>query len=250
MNITLTGGSGTLGSHLAPAFAAAGHTVTILDKHPPSTLPTGCDYHNIDLRAPDATRNATHHTDVIIHTAAGITHTDAPLPAIYEHNLLPTYHVLEAAREHHTSRVVLASSHHTIGFTPTDQTITSTDTAPNPDSIYGVGKITDEALASLYAHKHHLDIAAIRIGSLRTTPTKARHAATWLSPRDAITLFTAAATKPLPHPFTLLYGTSDNTPRWWPHDHWTDLDYHPHDNATSHPLPPLTDHWHGGPYTA
>ena len=183
---------------------------------------------------------------MLIHLA-GITE-EAPFPEVCEHNILGTYHVLEAARRNHIPRVVLASSHHTIGFTPTDQQVTTTS-AIAPDSFYAVSKITGEALGSLYAHKHHLTVVAVRIGSVHPTPTEPRHSATWLSPRDGVTLLRAAATQPLTQPFLIVYGTSDNPQRWWPREGWDQLGYHPTDRADDHPLPaPITDRWHGGTY--
>lgn len=145
---------------------------------------------------------------------------------------------------------MLASSYHAVGFTPVGHTVSNTETSPRPDSVYGVGKVAGEALGSLYAHKHHLSVVAIRVGSFRLAPTEPRHAATWLSPRDGCDLFHTAATQPLPHPFTLVYGTSDNPVRWWPRDHWRALDYQPRDSADDHLAEAITDAWHGGSYAA
>lgn len=194
-------------THLIPVLAACGHTVRVLDHHPPAEQRAGTETWQIDLRKSPATVEATAGADVVIHLA-GIT-WDVPLSEVYEHNLLPTWHVFEAARRNQIPRVVLASSHHVVG-----RTVASTDTAPVPDSLYGIGKVAGEALGSLYPHKHHIEVVAIRIGSFRTVPTEPRHTATWLSPRDGIALFHAAATRPLPHPFILVYGTSDNALRW------------------------------------
>lgn len=246
MILAVTGGAGAIGAHLVPALAAHGHTVRVLDQHRPSTTGAGIEVWPLDLRDGQATLAATAGADVVIHLA-GIT-DDAPLPEIYEHNLLPAWHVLEAARCHRIPRVVLASSHHVVGFTPVGQTIASTDTAPVPDSVYGVSKTAIEALGSLYVHKHGLEVAAIRIGSMRPVPSEPRHAATWLSPRDATALLHAAATRALPTPFTVVYGTSDNPLCWWPRSGWSELGYHPQDSAQHHQ--PVTDHWHGGTYAS
>jgi uronate dehydrogenase len=86
-------------------------------------------------------------------------------------------------------------------------------------------------------------VVAVRIGSVRPTPTEPRHSATWLSPRDGITLLRAAATQPLTQPFLTVYGTSDNPQHWWPREGWDQLSYHPTDRADDHPVPgPITSH--------
>jgi uronate dehydrogenase len=246
VTVVITGAAGTIGTALAAALTDEAIPIRLLDIRPHHHAPANTQTLRVDLRDLPATIKATVGASVLIHLA-GITE-EAPFPEICEHNILGTYHVLEAARRHHIPRVVLASSHHTIGFTPISHQITTTS-ATAPDSFYAVSKITGEALGSLYAHKHHLTVVAIRIGSVRPTPTEPRHTATWLSPRDSVTLLRSAATQPLTQPFLTVYGTSDNPWRWWPRDGWDQLDYHPTDRADDHPtLGPLTDHWHGGTY--
>ncbi|MGH3937782.1 MAG: NAD-dependent epimerase/dehydratase family protein [Pseudonocardiaceae bacterium] len=246
MLVTITGGSGTIGTALAIALAADHTPVRSLDLRPPSPPLQGVDFVRIDLPDLSATVDATRGSSVLIHLAA-IT-TNAAFPEVCEHNITATYHVLEAARRNHISRVVLASSHHTIGLTPIGERVTS-KTPNRPDSCYAVSKITGEALGSLYAHKHSLTIIALRIGSFHPVPTEPRHAATWLSVRDGVTLLRAAATAPIPERFLTVYGTSDNPQRWWPRDGWDQLGYHPTDTAAAHELPtPITDRWHGGSY--
>ena len=246
MTVIITGAAGTIGNALATALTTEAIPLRLLDIRPHHHVPASAQAQRVDLRDLTATIEATAGGSVVIHLA-GITE-EAPFPEVCEHNILGTYHVLEAARRNHIPRVVLASSHHTIGFTPTDQQV-STTSAIAPDSFYAVSKITGEALGSLYAHKHHLTVVAVRIGSVRPTPTEPRHSATWLSPRDGVTLLRAAATQPLTQPFLIVYGTSDNPQRWWPREGWDQLGYHPTDRADDHPLPaPITDRWHGGTY--
>lgn len=246
MTVVITGGAGTVGNALAAALTAEGIPVRLLDIRPQNQVADSAQAQQVDLRDLTATVEATTGGSVLIHLA-GITE-EAAFPEICENNIVGTYHVLEAARRNHIPRVVFASSHHTIGFTPVGQQITTTSAAA-PDSFYAVSKITGEALGSLYAHKHGLTVVAVRIGSFRPTPTEPRHSTTWLSPRDGVTLLRAAATRPLAQPFLIVYGTSDNSQRWWPRDGWDQLGYHPADRADDHAIPaPITDRWHGGTY--
>lgn len=123
------------------------------------------------------------------------------------------------------------------------------DTNPAPDTFYAVSKLAGEHLGYLYAHKHNLEVVAVRIGSFREQPTEPRHRHTWLSPRDGAALLRSAATAPLANPYTLVYGTSANNARWWPDAGWDDIGYQPRDNASDHPdLGPLIDRWQGGEF--
>jgi uronate dehydrogenase len=145
MTVIITGAAGTIGKAVAAALTAEAIPVRLLDIRPQHQVPAHAHAHaqRVDLRDLTATIQATVGGSVLIHLA-GITE-EAPFPDICEHNILGTYHVLEAARRNHIPRVVLASSHHTIGFTPTDQQV-STTSATAPDSFYAVSKITGEAL--------------------------------------------------------------------------------------------------------
>ncbi|KJK56438.1 NAD-dependent epimerase/dehydratase family protein [Saccharothrix sp. ST-888] len=244
MSIVVTGGAGAIGTALVNALAADRHPVRVLDLHAPESVPAGAEALRADIRDLAALTSALSGATAVVHLA-GIPQ-EAPFPDLCEHNILGTYHVLEAARRAGVTRVVLASSHHTVGFHPVDRSLTPQD-APAPDTFYAVSKLAGEHLGYLYAHKHGLEVVAVRIGSFREHPTEPRHRHTWLSPRDATALLHSAATAPLADPYTVLYGISANTARWWPDTGWDTIGYRPQDDAAAHPAPgPLTDRWQGG----
>jgi hypothetical protein len=137
MTVIITGAAGTIGKAVAAALTTEAIPVRLLDIRPQYQVPANAHAQRVDLRDLTATIQATVGGSVLIHLA-GITE-EAPFPEVCEHNILGTYHVLEAARRNHIPRVVLASSHHTIGFTPTDQQVTTTS-ATAPDSFYAVSK--------------------------------------------------------------------------------------------------------------
>ncbi|MFD7580960.1 NAD-dependent epimerase/dehydratase family protein [Kitasatospora sp. NPDC059817] len=246
MTWLVTGSSGAIGRRLAADLAQRGLPLRLLDRTtPPTGLPDGAEFIEADLRDLGAVERAATGVRAIIHLAAAS--QEGPFATMVEHNITGTHHVLEAARRQRVPRVVLASSHHVTGLLPVG-------TAPDeqalaPDSFYAVSKVTGEALGRLYAHKSGLEVVAVRIGSYRTAPSEPRHRATWLSPGDATDLLHAAATRPLPERFLVVYGTSGNTERWWPAAGWDLLGYRPGDDAARHPATGvLTDRFTGGAF--
>jgi uronate dehydrogenase len=101
---------------------------------------------------------------------------------------------------------------------------------PRPDSYYGVAKVAAEALMSLYADRHGLDLVACRIGSFQPEPASVRQLSTWLSHDDCVRMVEAALTAPAPG-FAVLYGVSANTRGWWDLAPGRALGYEPLDDA-------------------
>jgi uronate dehydrogenase len=99
-----------------------------------------------------------------------------------------------------------------------------------PDSFYGVGKACGENLGRLYADKHGLEVACVRIGTLAERPTTPRHLSTWLSPRDAVELLYRCLVAP-DLGFTVVYRASANQRGWWDPGLVEQLGYRPVDDA-------------------
>ena len=57
-----------------------------------------------------------------------------------------------------------------------------------PDSRYGVSKAFGEAIGALYAYKHGLRVACLRIGNFGDTPVDVRRLSIWLKPEDLVQL--------------------------------------------------------------
>lgn len=115
-----------------------------------------------------------------------------------------------------------------------------------------------EALGRLYADKHSLSVACLRIGSFRPRPENARHLATWVSPRDLVQLMRCCIDTP-DYRFLVLYGVSNNTRCRWRNPVADLIGYRPQDNAEAYAaefeaLPPDgTDsavEFHGGEFCA
>ena len=142
-----------------------------------------------DDRALDALADAMTGAAAVVHLA-GIPHEDT-WDALRRTNIDGTYRVLEAARRAGVRRAVLASSCHAVGFYPTG-TVAPTDRPTRPDTLYGVTKAAVEALGSLYADRHGLEVVSLRIGMCADRPLSAFDLGIWLSPGDAVRLVDAA----------------------------------------------------------
>jgi len=125
--------------------------------------------------------------------------------------------------------VVVASSCHAVGFYPADE-VARTDGRTRPDTFYGVSKVADEALASLYADRHGMQTVCLRIGQCDDVPRTTFDLGIWLSPGDAVRLVDAALRGPVDGP-TIAYGISANTRGWWDLTTARALGYEPQDDA-------------------
>jgi uronate dehydrogenase len=215
--IALTGAAGGIGSILARDLR---RELRLLDIRPAP----GCEL--LDVRDLAAVEDAFKGVDAVIHL--GAIPTEAPFDDILDHNLRGTYNVLEGARRRGVRRVVFASSNHVTGMYGRSDRI-GPENPIRPDTYYGVSKAFGEALGRLYAEKWGVSVVCIRIGTCIERPLDTRHLSTWLSPRDAVALFSAAVDAPVE--FTVVYGMSANTRGWWDLASAKALGYEPQDNA-------------------
>ncbi|MET0787910.1 MAG: NAD(P)-dependent oxidoreductase [Cellulomonas sp.] len=226
--VVVTGAAGRIGRYLRHAdggLPARGWTPVLVDVADPGEPFTRVDVADED--ALDALTAVMAGADAVVHLA-GIPHEDA-WEAIRRTNIDGTYRVLEAARRAGVRRVVLASSCHAVGFYPADE-VARTDRPTRPDTFYGVSKVADEALASLYADRHGLETISLRIGQCDDRPRSAFDLGIWLSPGDAVRLVDAALRGPVTG-HVVAYGISANTRGWWDLTSARALGYEPQDDA-------------------
>lgn len=95
MTLLITGAAGAIGTRLAADLGASGIPLRLLDRRP-ITGPPGVRAIQADLRELAAVEKATTGVSAVIHLA-GVTQ-EGPFPAMVEHNITGTHHVLEAAR--------------------------------------------------------------------------------------------------------------------------------------------------------
>ncbi|MQY12321.1 Uronate dehydrogenase [Streptomyces sp. RB5] len=226
--LLLTGAAGGVGTLMRERLPSYGYGLRLMDLVPVDGEP---DAVTADLNDEPALREAVRGADAILHLA-GIS-LESSFEKILHANIAGTHAVYEAARAEGVRRVVLASSNHAVGFTPTPfdgRTVAAADTPHRPDSFYGLSKCFGEDLAQLYWDKHGIETVSVRIGSCFPEPTSVRMLSIWLSPDDAARLFHAALTAPsVGH--TVVYGSSANTRGWWDLTAARELGYEPRDDS-------------------
>ncbi|MDK3256179.1 NAD-dependent epimerase/dehydratase family protein [Blastococcus capsensis] len=212
--VLVTGGAGRIGTVLRAGLPGRGWAVRSLDVVPVPEPRPGEEHLVADVTDLAAMTEAARGASAVVHLA-GIA-GESTWAAISHANIEGTYCALEAARQAGVPRVVLASSNHASGYTerPADGLLREADAPPRPDTYYGVSKVAMEALGSLYVDRYGLDVVCLRIGSAFAEPTTTRQLSTWLAPADTVSLVDAALTAPSPG-FSVVWGVSDNTRRWW-----------------------------------
>ena len=95
-------------------------------------------------------------------------------------NIVGTYNVCEAAREHVVRRIVFASSNPVTGFYTQPGTIDARMPV-RPDGYDGLSKAFGEKLAQFCFERHGIETVSLRIGSSFAEPADRRMLAGWLS---------------------------------------------------------------------
>ena len=228
--VLITGAAGDMGRMLRTRLARPGRVLRLLDIVAPAAPGVGEDVEVItgDVRRLDEMTAACDGVDAIVHLA-GVSSENAWEP-VSDINIQGARQVLEAARIQGVRRLVLASSNHAVGMYERTDIDLPDDLPPRPDTYYGWSKASMEALGRLYADRFGMDVIATRIGSCFPEPKNERMLATWLSPDDAGRLFEACLTAERPG-FTLVWGVSANTRRWWATTVGDELGFYPRDDA-------------------
>jgi uronate dehydrogenase len=227
MSVLLTGAAGSIGTMLRQRLPGRGWSLRLFDRAPLDDAIQG------DITDPDALDVAlTAGPDpvtAIVHLAGQP--TEGPWPTVRDANIEGLFQVFEAARRAGVPRVIWASSNHAVGFTPRpDSGELAADTPARPETLYGVSKVFGEALGRYYVDRYGMQVASLRIGSCFDRPTSVRALATWLSPDDCARLVDAALRAP-DLDYSIVWGVSANTRRWWSLAAGEAIGYHPQDDA-------------------
>lgn len=238
-SVLVTGVGGRIGRAVWGDVRAAYAIARGVDIRPTDGLDG--DMIQVDLTDLEATVRVVDGMEAIVHLA-GIP-DEAPFGDLIQANFVATYNVLEAARRCGVRRVVLASSHHVVGYYPRTTRLGPAD-PPRPDSIYAVTKVAAEGLGRLYHDKFGLEVVCLRIGSFRPEPEDRRQLSTWLSPRDATGLVRRSLDAERVG-FVVVFGCSRVEPSWWDNPDAALIGYAPIDSADAHAAS-LLDQVEGG----
>ena len=168
----VTGGAGFIGSHVAEAFIAHGFDVTVIDNLSTGkreNLPPGASFHELDVAAPETARVVREGKfDAIAHLAAQIDVRKSVVDPLYDAqvNILGTINLLEATRASGApTRFVFSSTGGAIygdAVTPP-----SPEGFPkDPESPYGIAKLSSELYMAYYSRVFGLDTVALRYANV------------------------------------------------------------------------------------
>ena len=227
--ILMTGAAGRIGTFLRPELAGK-YKLRLSDIEPIRKLGPGETFMRADISRMSDMLRITKGVDAVVHFGGQSGEHD--WDHILSANIIGFHNVLEAARINGVKRFLVATSNHAVGFYRCDRTIDHT-VYPKPDSRYGVSKVFNEALASLYADRYGMEMFCMRIGNVNHTPIDRRRLAIWISGRDMAQLVTIGLELPKLH-FEIVYGISDNARTWFNNANARRLGYRPQDRSEAY----------------
>lgn len=168
----VTGGAGFIGSHVADRFVAEGWKVTVLDdlsSGRTENLNAAATFVHADIGSPEAAALVRDgRFDVMCHLAAQIDVRRSVMDPVFDatKNVLGSLNLLEAIRASgYSTRVVFSSTGGALygDFDPPPSTeLFSKD----PESPYGIAKLSVEYYLAYYRRVHGLDTVALRYSNV------------------------------------------------------------------------------------
>jgi len=171
MKILVTGGAGFIGSHVADALSAAGHTVHVLDdlsSGVEENVPEGAPLHRLDVRDPGVRRLFERERyEVLVHHAAQMDVRRSVADPVFDAdvNVCGFLNLMEAGRANGLRKVLFASTGGAIYGEP--------EVAPQdeshvlrPLSPYGITKLTTERYLYYYAQQYGIAYVALRYANV------------------------------------------------------------------------------------
>lgn len=172
MRVVVTGGSGRAGQFVVRELAAAGHEVVSLDRVRVAGLPGASII--LDLTDAGAVYDAVAQVrpEGICHLAANPSPSGFARNDTFQNNVMSTYHVLQAAGDFGTRRVVYASSEMATGWlTPAtrvpSQLPFDEDARVSSANAYALSKYMGEVIAASMAERYPpMAICSLRINNV------------------------------------------------------------------------------------
>ncbi len=168
----VTGGAGFIGSHVADLYLERGYNVTVLDNLSSgnrANVPAGAEFVEGDITAPDAARLVRDGKfDAISHLAAQIDVRKSVIDPAYDANVNigGTLNLLEALRQSgRPARFIFSSTGGAVyGDFVTPPNVE--DFPKDPESPYGIAKLSAELYMAYYGRVHGLDTVALRYANV------------------------------------------------------------------------------------
>jgi UDP-glucose 4-epimerase len=170
----VTGGAGFIGSHVADLFLTRGYDVDVLDNFSSGrreNVDPRVRLHELDIRSADAARLITDKSfDAIVHLAAQIDvrRSVADPVADASINICGTLNLVEALRQSgrgQRTRFVFTSTGGALYGDFVDPP--NVENYPkDPESPYGIAKLSAEYYLAYYARVHGMDTAAVRYANV------------------------------------------------------------------------------------
>ncbi|MEU6698781.1 UDP-glucose 4-epimerase GalE [Pseudonocardia sp. NPDC046786] len=165
MKLLVTGGAGYVGSVCAAHLLAAGHEVVVLDDLSTGhrdAVPTGATLVEGELGATAGEVLAGGSFDGVLHFAArSLVGESVEKPERYwDGNVVASFRLLEAIREHAVPRLVFSSTAATYG--EPDRVPIPETAATRPTNPYGASKLAIDHMMTSYAHAHGLAATSLR----------------------------------------------------------------------------------------
>jgi UDP-glucose 4-epimerase len=171
MRVLVTGGAGFIGSHVADAFLAAGHEVSIIDDLSSGrrqNINPRARFHQLDVQDPaiGAVFGA-ERPEVLCHHAAQMDVRRSVSDPVFDArvNVVGLLNVMEHGRQHGLRRVLFASTGGAIYGE--QETFPATEThRTEPLSPYGVAKLASERYLFFYSQTYGISYAALRYANV------------------------------------------------------------------------------------
>ncbi|MBI4158715.1 NAD-dependent epimerase/dehydratase family protein [Candidatus Woesearchaeota archaeon] len=165
MDITIVGGSGFIGSHLADRLILDGHSVKIIDIAKP--YQKDIFYSNTNILDFERLKKEIKGSDVVYHLAAypDVNNAfSAPLDFMNT-NVNGTLNILEAARTNDVKRLIFASSVWVYSAADGENVSEDTEIDPlNANHFYALSKILSEAYIRKYYEFYKQEFTILRYG--------------------------------------------------------------------------------------
>jgi len=168
----VTGGAGFIGSHVADLYLEHGYEVTVLDNFASGrreNLATRATLVELDLTSADAARVVREgRFDVVSHLGAQIDVRKSVSDPMHDAgiNIIGTLNLLEAIRASgHATRLIFSSTGGALyGDFVTPPNVE--DYPKDPESPYGIAKLSAELYLAYYARVHRIDTVALRYANV------------------------------------------------------------------------------------